>query len=90
MAATVSSVEDLEHIKEANDVFAIGAFSSDTSVAAKAFLGAAGAIDHINFAITSDAAVKKELGVDKDTVVVIKTFDDLRNEMAIQSFHHCR
>jgi len=87
LATSVASVEDLNNMKEANDVFAIGLFSDESSAGAKAFLGAAGNFDHISFGISTDASVKKELGVEKDTVVVVKTFDDLRNDMAVQSFH---
>merc|ERR1711871_1270596 len=87
IATPVASVEDLENMKEANDVFAIGVFADESSAGAKAFLGAAATYDHVAFALTTDASVKKELGVEKDTVVVIKTFDDLRNDIVVQSFH---
>ena len=87
IATPVASVEDLENMKEANDVFAIGVFADESSAGAKAFLGAAATYDHVAFAVTTDASVKKELGVEKDTVVVIKTFDDLRNDIVVQSFH---
>lgn len=83
----VTSVEDLENLKEANDVFAIGVFADEGSAGAKAYSGAAANYDHVTFAMTTDAAVKKELGIEKDTVIVIKSFDDLRNDMVVQSFH---
>jgi protein disulfide-isomerase A1 len=87
IATSVSSTDELENLKEANEVFAIGVFSDEKSAGAKAFLGAAANYDHITFAISSDAGVKGSLGLEKDTVVVVKTFDDLRNDMAVQSFH---
>ncbi len=80
-ATTVNSEEELTHIKEANDVFIIGAFADVNGAAAKAFLTAAGRSDTHTFAITSESSVKSALGVKGDAIVVIKTFDDLRNEM---------
>jgi protein disulfide-isomerase A1 len=87
LAKTIITEDDLLHMKEANDVFAIGYFEDVNSDSAKLFLNAAGELDHINFAISSSDLVKNALSVEKNTIVVVKTFDDLRNEMVVQDFH---
>jgi len=82
-AKDLATTEDLDHMKEANDVFALGVFASADSAAAKAFLSVANDVDSMSFAITTSAAVKSSLAVTGDAVLVIKTFDDLRNDMAV-------
>jgi D-ribose pyranose/furanose isomerase RbsD len=36
------------------------------------------------YAITTAAAIKKDLAITKDTVVVLKNFDELRNDLTIE------
>merc|ERR1711966_421639 len=71
------------HMQEANDVFVIGVFDDESSAAAKTFMSVAGGDDAHTFAVTSAAAVKASLGVTTDSVIVIKTFDELRNEITV-------
>jgi len=82
VAAKVTSEEELTHLKEANDAFVLGFFASEESAEAKAFLAVAAEIDAISFAISSDDAIKNSLALTGDAIVVIKTFDDLRNDHA--------
>ena len=82
-AKDLASEEDLQHMKDANDVFALGVFASADSKAAKAFLSTADNVDGMTFAITTSSAVKSSLGVTGDAVIVIKTFDDLRNDKVV-------
>jgi protein disulfide-isomerase A1 len=83
VAIDVVTEEDLQHLKEANDAFALGVFSSADSPAAKAFLSVANEVDTISFAITTSDAVKASLGTTGETVVILKTFDDKRNDLAV-------
>jgi protein disulfide-isomerase A1 len=83
VAQTVSTEEELLLMKEANDAFVLGYFEDDKSFAAKLFLEVAASMDHLNFAISTSDAIKSSLAIKKDTMVVMKTFDDLRNEMVI-------
>jgi len=77
----VVTAEELEHMKEGNDVFVIGHFADENSAAAKAFSAAAVGFDDITFAISSSAEVKTALAVEHDSIVIIKTFDNKRDEM---------
>lgn len=80
---TLSSEADLEKLQESNDVFAVGVFASLDSAEAKAFVAAAEADELHVYALTTDAEVKSKLAAADNTVVVLKTFDDLRNELTV-------
>jgi len=82
-AKTITTADELAALQEAQDVFVVGVFDDVTSDDAKAFLTVAGGDDSLTYAITSDAAVKGSLGVTAPTVVVLKSFDDKRNDMAL-------
>eukprot|EP00286_Rhodomonas_abbreviata_P005498 CAMPEP_0181335818 /NCGR_PEP_ID=MMETSP1101-20121128/27051_1 /TAXON_ID=46948 /ORGANISM="Rhodomonas abbreviata, Strain Caron Lab Isolate" /LENGTH=481 /DNA_ID=CAMNT_0023445997 /DNA_START=60 /DNA_END=1505 /DNA_ORIENTATION=+ len=82
-AVTITTAEDLAGLQEKHDVFALGVFASVDSDAAKAFLSMADADEINTYAITSAAAVSKQLAVTGDAVVVIKNFDDLRADLAL-------
>lgn len=80
----LASEADFQKLQETQEVFAVGVFASQDSEEAKAFIAAAEADDKHVYAITTDAAVKSKLAVSGDNVVVLlKTFDDLRNDFAI-------
>lgn len=77
-AVTVTSEEQLLQLQESHEVVVLGVFASADSEAAKAFLSAA-ADDELHFyAISHDSSVQQKLGVTGDSVVVLKSFDDLR------------
>lgn len=81
-AVTINTVEDLTNTQEANDAFVVGYFADVTSAEAKAFTTAASQDEDNVYTITSSADVKAELGLSADTVVVLKAFDEGRNDMA--------
>lgn len=83
VAKSLETAEELEHMKEANDAFVLGVFASVDSDGAKAFLAVANEVDSLSFAITSSAAIKSTLAVTADTVLIIKSFDDLRNDLPV-------
>jgi len=80
-AEDLTSVDQLNKLKEANQVVLVGAFKDTDSDAAIAFIQVAKTMDEIPFAITSNADVLKELEVKKDTVVLLKKFDEGRNDL---------
>lgn len=84
-SASISTVAELEKFQETHEAFALGVFASLDSAAAKAFTAAADGDDLHAYAITADASVKGKLGVSADTVVVLKSFDDLRGDLTVNS-----
>jgi protein disulfide-isomerase A1 len=81
VTTTITTAEELEHMKEGNDAFVVGYFVDAESAAAKSFINAASGNDGFAFAISSTDEVKAALGVEADSVVIIKTFDNKRDEM---------
>merc|ERR1712045_245686 len=75
-AKALAGAEEAKAFVEGKDVAVIGCFKEESTVAAKAFLGAASSMDDIPFGITGDEAVCSEYGVTGEGVVVVKTFDD--------------
>jgi len=82
-AVTLSTDDDLTKFQEAHEVFALGVFDSVDSEAAKAFLAMADGDEVHSYAISTSAALKTKLAVTGDSVVVLKSFDDLRADHAI-------
>ena len=80
---TVNSKEDLLKLQESHEVFTLGVFSSLDSENAKQFSSFAADDELHVFAITTDASVKAELAVSDNTLVVLKNFDEKRNDLAI-------
>lgn len=80
-ADQLNTVDDLNKLKKAGDVVVIGAFEDLQSDAAVTFLQVAKTVDGILFGITSNNDVFKELQVTKDAVVLLKNFDEGRNEL---------
>lgn len=94
-AKDLTSVDDLNKLKEANEVLVVAAFKDQTSDDAKKYLEVAAGLDDTVFAITSDKAVMAELNLNKDGLVLLKKFDEGRNdydgsfdEKDIKSFIH--
>merc|ERR1711868_326752 len=75
-AKALAGAEESKAFVEGKDVAVIGCFKEESTVAAKAFLGAASSMDGIPFGITGDEAVCSEYGVTGEGVVMVKTFDD--------------
>jgi len=80
-AEELKAVDDLNKLKEANEVVVIGAFKDTDGDAAASFLQVAKTMDGIPFGITSNKDVLKELDVKKDTIVLLKNFDEGRNDL---------
>jgi len=75
-AKTLASVEAAKAYAEGKSVAIIGFFKDETTDAAKGYLAAAGMMDDFEFGITGDDAVFAEYGVEGETVLLLKDFDD--------------
>jgi protein disulfide-isomerase A1 len=84
-ALTVSSVEELQKLQESYSVFVLGVFADADSEAAKTFVAAAGDDEIHTYAISTNSAVRAQLGVEGDAVVVLKSFDDLRSDLPVSA-----
>jgi protein disulfide-isomerase A1 len=84
-AKELKTLDDLTAAEEANDSFVVGYFESLDSAAAKSFLKLADANDLHVFTITSSNDIKAKLELKGDTIVVLKDFDDLRNDLVVDS-----
>lgn len=82
---SIASVDDLEKMQEAKEVFVLGVFDSLDSGSAKSFVSMAEADDENVYAVTTVADVKTKLAITGDAVVVLKAFDDLRSDLALAS-----
>ena len=80
-ARTLTTAEEVQSLKSSANVVVVGLFSDLESDDAKTFLEAADDYDEYPFAISSEKAVFAELGADKDGVVLLKKFDEGRNEL---------
>jgi len=80
---SVNNEADLLKFQESHEVFTLGVFSSLESEAAKKYTNFAADDELHVFAITTDASVKAKLAVTDDTIVVIKNFDELRNDLPV-------
>jgi len=70
-------------LKENNEVVVVGIFSDVESDAAKNFLKAAGGFDDVMFTIGTTSDVGSAYDVTEDTIVVLKDFDEKRNDMPV-------
>ncbi|GAB1597283.1 protein disulfide-isomerase-like [Argonauta hians] len=75
-AVTLASVSDAKALIDKEDVVVVGFFQDVESGDAKAFTEAAANIDDVSFAITSNADVFKDNGLEKDAIILFKKFDD--------------
>eukprot|EP01006_Ploeotia_vitrea_P031474 TRINITY_DN63803_c0_g2_i2.p1 TRINITY_DN63803_c0_g2~~TRINITY_DN63803_c0_g2_i2.p1 ORF type:complete len:480 (+),score=28.09 TRINITY_DN63803_c0_g2_i2:60-1499(+) len=85
-AKVVNTADELSNLQETTDVVVLGLFADINSAAGKGFMSLADADDDMVYAYTTDDAVKSSLGVTGDHVVLLKSFDDKRNDLAIHSF----
>lgn len=79
-ATPLTSVDEAKSFADKPEVAVLGFFKDQTSDDAKVFLEVAGAMDDVQFGITSDEKVFKEYKVKADGVVLVKKFDELRND----------
>ena len=84
-AKTISTAEELTAAQESDDAIVVGYFADLESAAAKTFLVAAGRDSETNYFISSSDAVKSSLAVTGDSVVVLKNFDDKRNDLTVSA-----
>lgn len=102
-AINLSTVEELNKLKDEQDVAVIGLFKSIESPEVKIFKQIALEFDSAAFAITTEQAIFDELNLKPDTVVIFKLFDEGRadfpsgvgsiTEQTLRSFvaqHHIR
>jgi len=79
-ATTLEKVQDAKDLADKNEVFVIGFFKNAESDEAKAYIEAASQIDAIAFGITSNDDLFTEYKMDKDGIVLLKKFDEGRND----------
>lgn len=82
-AATVSTTEELSSVQDLNEVFVIGVFSGVEAAGYKAFMKLAAEDDVHVYVVSTSTEVATKLAVESDTVVVLKTFDDLRADLSV-------
>jgi len=80
-ALTLSDVEGAKAFTEGKDVAIVGLFKNKESESAKIFLEVAAGLDDIPFGISDSDALFEEYKVTKDTIVLIKAFDEGRNDL---------
>lgn len=83
-AKTVESVQDLDKYTS-ESVYVIGLFADKESENAKKFLEAASQDDNNIYLISSSADVFAKYNVNGDSVVLIKDFDEKRNDLTISA-----
>jgi protein disulfide-isomerase A1 len=82
-AVTLNNEDDLTKFQEKHEAFALGLFSDMDSEAAKGFMNMADGDEFHSYAVSTSGALRSKLGVNGDTVVVLKSFDDLRADHAV-------
>ncbi|CAF0764827.1 unnamed protein product, partial [Didymodactylos carnosus] len=80
-ATELNTLEEFKTLKEANQVVVIGAFKETDGDSASALLQVAKTLDDIPFAFTSNNDILKHLDIKTDTVVLLKKFDEGRNDL---------
>jgi len=79
-ATTVSTVDELKKLQADNEVLVVGLFKDVNGEKAQAYSNVAKLIDSVSFAISSEQAVFDELNVKGDGLVLLKKFDEGRND----------
>lgn len=80
-AVTVASASELKKLQDENEVTVIGLFKSADSTEAQAFQNVAKTIDTVVFGISTEQAVLDELKAKPNTIVLLKKFDEGRNDL---------
>jgi protein disulfide-isomerase A1 len=79
----INTIPELESFQENNEVFIIGVFFSTDSPAAKVFEEVAGSDDSNVYGSSTTVEIQQKLGVTGDAIVVLKKFDELRNDLVV-------
>jgi len=79
-AKPLKNLDEAKELQESADVVVLGFFKNQDSDNAKIFAEVAYTMDDIPFGITSDEAAAKEYKLKEDGVVILKKFDDEREE----------
>lgn len=79
-AKTLATVEEAKTFQESAEVVVVGFFKKSDSADAKTFLEVASSMDDTVFAITSEDKVFSEYKLKGDGIVLLKKFDDGRND----------
>ncbi|XP_045464701.1 protein disulfide-isomerase [Harmonia axyridis] len=75
-AKDLKTVEEAKELIENNNVVIVGFFKDASVAKAKAFLDVAAQIDDHQFGITSENALYEEYGLDHDSILLFKKFDE--------------
>ncbi|XP_076459256.1 protein disulfide-isomerase-like [Babylonia areolata] len=81
-AIDVTSPEAAKAVADNNEVVVLGFFKDQEGKEATAFKRVAAGYDDIPFAITSEDSVFEEYKMDKDGVILLKHFDEGRNDFS--------
>lgn len=81
-AITLTTADELKKFQDDNEVAVVGVFKSADSTEAQAFQNVAKTVDSVAFALTTEAAVIDALKAKPDTIVLLKKFDEGRNDFS--------
>lgn len=81
-AKLISTVDDVNKLKADNEVAVVGLFKDQSSANAKAFFEVAASVDDFPFVTTSDDAIFKEFGLNADGIILLKKFDEAREDFS--------
>ena len=83
---TLTTTKELEELQEKHEAFVVGYYSDLTSEHAEGLKKLAIEVDDgATIALTSSSEIKSKLALTKDTVVVLKKFDDKRNDLVVEA-----
>jgi protein disulfide-isomerase A1 len=81
-AVTVTSAAQASDLETDNEVAVFGLFATELSEEYQAFMQAAGAVDGVKFAVSTDSSVATKFGVSAPAIVLTKKFDEGRMDYA--------
>jgi len=80
-ATSIASAADLKKLQDESEVVVVGLFKSADSTEAQAFQNVAKTLDSVSFGISTEQAVFDELKSKPNSVVLLKKFDEGRNDL---------